>query len=122
MQMRLLILALLIGAIAGCETQPPYADCDLDIEVTQKGICAGGAGVTSCVVQKHPTCIHDACLSYFSKKPFCTTACSGPTSAECGADSFCWTFRNAEPDPKNPKVTLPAENYCVPNAKKVVAQ
>jgi len=122
MRARLLISVLFAWLLLGCETQPPYAECELDIEVTAKGVCAGSGGVTSCVVKQHPTCVHDACLSFYSSKPFCTTTCvngtsatAGISSAECGVDSFCWTFRSAEPDPKDPKVTLPAENYCVPN-------
>ena len=38
---------LLVGALLtfGCETQSPYAECELDEEVANKGICTGGGNV-----------------------------------------------------------------------------
>lgn len=103
-----LAIALGCGALftAGCETQPPYADCDLDEEVTKTGVCSGdgavGKGTTSCVVTKHPHCAQGVCVSHFGSAAFCSSECTDDSS--CG-DGFCWTFAENE-------------RYCVPNKLK----
>ena len=87
---------LLVGALLtfGCETQSPYAECELDEEVTNKGICTGGGnvgtGTTSCVVRQHPHCTQSICLSHFGSPPFCTNTCS--SDADCAEGGFCWNF------------------------------
>lgn len=100
------VAALCVLASVGCETQPPYADCELDEEVTSKGVCNGsgsvGTGTTSCVVTKHPHCTAGVCVSHFGSAAFCSQECTADT--DCG-DGFCWTF-------------AAGERYCVPNKLK----
>jgi hypothetical protein len=96
-------VAALPGLLA-CETQPPYAACDLDKEVVDKGVCTGesttATGTTSCVVTKHPHCIDGVCLSYFGTSAVCTRACT--SDGDCSSDGgFCWSFSDTE-------------RYCVP--------
>jgi hypothetical protein len=95
------------GTLAGCETQAPYAACQLDEEVTSKGVCQGdstdGTGTTSCVVTSHPHCVQSICLSYYSAASVCTHACSA--DADCELDGWCWAFS-------------PTQKYCVPIERK----
>ena len=111
--------ALLLGlvfALAGCETTAPYGSCPLDKEVTDKGICTGTAGTTSCVVHKHPQCDQDICLSYFGKPAVCTQKCT--SDAECPAEpgqngtAICWTFA-----PADATKGTDADRYCVPPSR-----
>lgn len=106
----LLTVGLLLAA-AGCETQAPYASCQLDPEVTNKGVCNGagstGGATTSCVVTRHPHCVASVCLSYFSTAPVCTHACS--SDADCEQGGWCWQFADNE-------------KYCVPADRKSVAK
>lgn len=98
-------LILAAGALAlavGCESQPVYAECKLDNEVLNKGVCNGKSGTTntSCVVTKHPNCNDGICLSYFGTQSVCTMPCTiGDTT--CPDGGFCWTFAEGE-------------SYCVP--------
>jgi hypothetical protein len=105
----LLLAALSIAAVAAvvaaCETEAPFAPCELDVEVTSKNICSGTGGDTSCVVTKHPHCTQDICLSYYGKSPVCTQTCT--SNFDCPTDSFCWTFAEEK-----------GEKYCVPNSLK----
>jgi hypothetical protein len=104
-----LALGALVGLSAGgCESQPAFADCALDEEVTSKGICSGdgglGTGTTSCVVTKHPHCTEGVCASHFGSKAFCTRTCQ--SDADCAANgAFCWAFTETD-------------RYCVPNRLK----
>ncbi|MCO4760448.1 MAG: hypothetical protein KC502_03045 [Myxococcales bacterium] len=99
-------LALLSVMSTGCETQADYGLCDLDEEVTKKGVCTGSDkgnnGTTSCVVTKHPHCAHSICLSYFSTQSVCSKTCAN--DSECGAGT-CWPFSDTE-------------SYCVPDTAK----
>jgi len=89
---------------SGCETQPPYADCELDDEVTKQGVCDGtGGGKASCVVTKHPHCTSGICLSYFGTSSVCTDQCQA--DSDCAEGGFCWTFADKE-------------RYCVPADRK----
>ncbi len=103
--------------LAGCETTAPYASCPLDKEVTDKGICTGTAGSTSCVVRKHPQCDLDICLAYFGKPAVCTQTCT--SDADCPAEpnvsgsATCWTFA-----PADAATGKAAERYCVPPSRK----
>lgn len=102
-----------LSGTIGCETQPLYVSCDLDKEVTSKGICAGSGGDTSCVVTQHPHCDRSVCLSYFGKEPFCTQNCTGADDISCGSDAFCWQFAETEG-------SSAAKWYCVPNDHKSI--
>lgn len=108
-------------ALAGCETAAPYAGCPLDKEVTDKGICTGTAGSTSCVVRKHPQCDLDICLAYYGTAPVCTQPCSsdGDCPAEPGVTgkATCWTFA-----PADAATGKAAEKYCVPPSRKTLPQ
>ncbi|MEY3013764.1 MAG: hypothetical protein RIT45_2499 [Pseudomonadota bacterium] len=101
-------IALATASLPACETQQPYAACDLDEEVTKTGVCSGdgslGTGTTSCVVTKHPHCTDGICLSYFGNGSVCSSPCT--EDAECG-DGFCWAFDKDS-----------NERYCVPNSQK----
>ncbi len=105
-----IVLGCVVGlALAGCETQPPFASCDLDKEVIKKNVCTGksstATGTTSCVVTKHPHCVEGICLSYFGTPALCTHPCT--EDAECEVDGgFCWTFAEGE-------------RYCVPKDRKL---
>ena len=103
--------ALLLLTALACETQPPYASCTLDPEVTNKGVCKGegstGGATTSCVVTRHPHCVQSICLSYFSTEPVCTHACT--SDADCEQGGWCWQFSETE-------------KYCVPADRKTVAK
>jgi len=114
-------LAFSLGLLAaGCETQETYAPCELDSEVTSKGICASDkkGGDTSCVVTEHPHCDTGICLSYFSKAPRCSIACTSPSAetsaSECGPNAFCFTFKD-EVSASGAKLI---ERYCVPKELK----
>ncbi len=110
------LAALALGlscCLAACETTAPYASCPLDKEVTDKGICTGTAGSTSCVVTKHPQCDLNICLAYYGKRSLCTQTCT--TDGDCPAEpgvsgtSKCWTFA-----PADAKTGAAAQKYCVP--------
>ncbi|MBP47456.1 MAG: hypothetical protein CMH53_05915 [Myxococcales bacterium] len=97
--MRISVLPLLLMTVfcltsLGCETQSPYAACELDEEVTKKGICTGegtaATGTTSCVVRQHPHCVASICLSHFGSTPFCSETCA--TDLDCPESGFCWNF------------------------------
>ncbi len=116
----LAVLALGLSCwLAGCETTAPYASCPLDKEVTDKGICTGTAGSTSCVVTKHPQCDLNICLAYYGTAPVCTQDCS--SDADCPAESGvsgsakCWTFAPAT-------ATTAAQKYCVPPSRLALVQ
>lgn len=126
---RSLIAALTLSVIAvvyfaACETQAPYTTCELDVEVTSKGICAGdGKGSTSCVVTQHPHCQEAVCLSYYGQKPICSRTCTTKddkdTQGTCDAGSFCWTFADATSLPgaaTNTTASQKTEKYCVPSS------
>jgi hypothetical protein len=119
MRFERILPALILGLsalLAGCETTAPYASCPLDKEVTDKGICTGTAGSTSCVVRKHPQCDLAICLSYYGTAAVCSQPCT--SDAECpdenGAKSECWTFAPADAAGKA------AERYCVPPSRKAL--
>ncbi len=103
----LMILSSLAVALClfACESQPDYATCELDEEVTNQGICAGkGTGAESCVVEQHPHCPEisgkSACLSYFDSPAFCSRGCQ--VDSDCpGQDACCWEFSDTA-------------KYCVP--------
>ena len=105
-----LAVAVVICFAVGCESQPPYAACGLDEEVTSKNVCNGGntnaTGTTSCVVTRHPHCAQSVCLSYFSTTPVCTHECD--SDADCEQGGFCWTFSDTQ-------------KFCVPSDRKTVA-
>ena len=100
----LILVACTLPMVAGCESQPVYAECKLDPEVLEKGVCTGNTktetGNTSCVVTKHPNCTDGVCLSYFGTQSICTMPCTlGATT--CPEGGFCWSFAEGE-------------SYCVP--------
>jgi hypothetical protein len=101
----LLATAAILLGISACETQAPFAACELDVEVTTKGICTGSGkgGDTSCVVTAHPHCDSSVCLSYYSKPSICTKSCT--TNTDCGSTACCWTFKDD---------VSPVNRYCVP--------
>lgn len=94
--------------LAGCETTAPYASCPLDKEVTDKGICTGTSGSTSCVVTKHPQCEQAICLSYFGTPPVCTQPCTTAKDCPNPSEDICWTFAPADVS------NTTAQQYCVP--------
>lgn len=102
------------AALAGCETAAPYAACPLDKEVTDKGVCTGTAGSTSCVVRKHPQCDLDVCLAYYGTTPVCTQPCTSDSECptENGVAAKCWTFA-----PGDSATGKAAERYCVPPSR-----
>lgn len=110
-----------LGVLGACETQAPYAACELDSEVTKKGICASSktGGDTSCVVKSHPHCDLGICLSYFSKKPFCSIPCVKDSDPVCGSDAFCWSYKE-ETDGSGKVIS--DERYCVLNEQKIVVK
>ena len=101
--------------LSACETTAPYADCPLDKEVTNNGICTGVAGSTSCVVRRHPQCEQNICLSYYGVAPVCTKECSQDSDCptENGAAATCWIFA-----PADTGTGKGAEKYCVPKSRK----
>jgi len=118
-------LALCAGALgyfAACDTQPPYAGCELDVEVTSKGICAGdGKGSTSCVVTKHPHCQEAVCLSYYGQPPICSRVCA--SDADCSGGT-CWTFADGTAlagSVTGTEAPQKTEKYCVSTATKAAA-
>ena len=114
-----ILAALAVGLccwLAGCETAAPYASCPLDKEVTDKGICTGTSGSTSCVVRKHPQCDQDMCLAYYGTPAVCSQACSAdsdcPAEPNVSGAAKCWTFA-----PANAATGAVAEKYCVPPSR-----
>ncbi len=118
----LALCAAALGVFAACETQAPYATCELDTEVTSKGICAGdGKGNTSCVVTQHPHCQDAICLSYYGQPPICSKVCT--SDADC-SNGTCWTFADGSALPgavTGTEATQKTEKYCVSNATKAAA-
>lgn len=115
--------ALLAGAglLSGCETQPLYVTCQLDEDVTKKGLCNGSTSAdrdtSSCVVKSHPQCDRSVCLSYYGTQAICTMTCtSEDNDAECGNDAECWKYADADPE-----TGAKAQHYCVPKATMTAA-
>lgn len=108
------------GLLAACETQPLYVACQLDKDVTAKGLCKGSTAAdrdtSSCVVRSHPQCDKSVCLSYYGTAPICTMTCDPSNEAACGDDATCWTYADEDPVSK-----APAQRYCVPKAVMVAA-
>lgn len=106
--------------LSACETQPLYVSCQLDKDVTKKGLCNGATAAdrdtSSCVVRSHPQCDKSVCLSYYGTAPICTMTCSPSNAAECGDDAECWTYADEDPVTK-----VPAQRYCVPKSVMVAA-
>lgn len=105
-----------VGLLSACETQPLYVTCQLDDEVTKKGLCNGSdkadRDTSSCVVKSHPQCDRSVCLSYYGTQAICTMACSSEDNdAECGDDAECWKYADADP-----ATGAKAQLYCVPKA------
>lgn len=105
----LLFFALFAG-LFGCETQQPYAQCELDPEVTKKvcngtGSAGSSTGTTSCVVTAHPHCDlgnnsrGGVCISFFNRQSVCTQSCTKDIDCELGG--VCWAFSGSA-------------SYCVP--------
>ena len=111
----------LTGLLAACETQPLYVACQLDKDVTKKGICNGATtadrDTSSCVVRSHPQCDKSVCLSYYGTAAICTMGCSLSNAAECGDDAECWTYADEDPVTK-----APAQHYCVPKSAMAAAK
>ncbi len=108
------------GLLAACETQPLYVTCQLDKDVTKKGLCNGSTAAdrdtSSCVVKSHPQCDKSVCLSYYGTAPICTMTCDKANESACGDDATCWTYVEADPVTK-----APAQRYCVPKSVMVAA-
>ncbi len=106
-----LVAALAALAIA-CETQEPYAQCELDEEV-QKHVCDGkgqttaGTGTTSCVVTKHPHCANSVCMSFFNRPSVCTLLCT--QDSECALGGVCWEFSEQK------SFCVPQDQFCSVN-------
>ncbi len=99
-------------AAVACETQEPYAQCELDEEV-KKHVCDGsgqtatGTGTTSCLVTKHPHCVNSVCMSFFNRPSVCTQICKADT--ECPLGGVCWKFSDDK------SVCVPQDQFCSVN-------
>ena len=89
MQRLLLIVALL--ALTGCADDGMFSECPFDSTIT--AVCRSGTESASltCVVEKHPQCPEDICLSWRGSGAFCTRPCTvGGT--DCPAGSQCVVY------------------------------
>ena len=93
--LRVLFGLLLITTILGCEEDQIYISCPFDKTIT--AVCDegdGGAELT-CVIEAHPQCPEDICLSWKGAASTCTRRCD-PNGSDCPADSTCSTYGEAE--------------------------
>jgi hypothetical protein len=108
--------AFLLAALAGCEGgKEDFLACKLDPLLLDERIpnrpCTtnvegAASDLETCVVDPHPQCPTDICLSWSGSSPFCTTTCAA--DGDCPAGSACRGYGVSESDPSQPTA-----RYCV---------
>jgi hypothetical protein len=103
--MRTLLLAAGLLAFIGCTDDGMFSSCPFDNSITT--VCEqtdGDGAQLSCVVEAHPQCPEDVCLSWRGSSPFCTRTCT-LDGGECPDDSTCSAYSQVQ-----------NKFYCVENA------
>jgi hypothetical protein len=97
MQRILLSLALLLAvSLVGCTDEELFGACPFDNTILQNCDAGDGTGARfTCVVEAHPQCAEDICLSWKNSAPFCTRRCT-PGGGECPASSKCATYNESQ--------------------------
>lgn len=92
---RTLMLAALIFIAAGCADDGMFSDCPFDSTISK--VCAEDSGGTklTCVVEAHPQCPENACLSWRGSAPFCTRPCT-PDGGQCPGGSTCAAYSEVQ--------------------------
>jgi len=88
---RILAVLLVSFCVMGCGESELYISCPMDSQITK--VCDPGetGARLSCVVEKHPQCPEDVCLSWMGAPSVCTRTCT-PTGGECPAGSTCVAY------------------------------
>ena len=89
-----LVVFLAIVAVS-CADDGMFSECPFSTSITQ--VCEGGesGAALSCVVESHPRCPEDICLSWKGSESVCTRTCD-PANDSCPGGSSCQTFSAVE--------------------------
>ena len=89
-RVRLILATALALAVSACAQPQLFGSCPFDGTIVSNCKTATGSQST-CVVEKHPQCDEDVCLSWKGLASRCTRVCT-PTGNECPADASCTAF------------------------------
>mgnify|MGYP004059551705 CR=1 FL=1 len=89
------VLLLLAYVFLGCADDGMFTSCPFSTNISQ--ICSGGqdGAALSCVVEEHPQCPEDICLSWKGTESVCTRTCD-PAGTDCPGGSSCQAFSASE--------------------------
>ena len=82
-------------ALLSCADDGMFSACPFSTNINQ--ICEGAesGAALSCVVESHPQCPEDICLSWKGGESLCTRVCD-PAGNDCPGGSSCQTFSSSE--------------------------
>ena len=89
------LVFLSIVLLSACADDGMFAACPFSTSINQ--VCGGGeAGAAlSCVIEAHPQCPEDICLSWKGGASVCTRPCD-PEGTDCPSGSTCSEFSKSE--------------------------
>ncbi len=105
---RALFLGLVLFALAfglfGCANDELFGDCPFDDTIIENCNAGDSGAQFTCVVETHPQCAEDVCLSWKNSQPFCTRRCTSG-GGECPSGSLCAEYNAAQ-----------GKYFCVPES------
>ena len=94
-------------AILGCGDAELFQSCPFDRTIQENCRAEDGGAEFTCVVERHPQCPEEVCLSWRSSAPFCTRSCT-PGAGDCPSGSACEDYD-----------ATAGKYFCVPDSVRI---